>query len=65
MGNYKLILILMLITFVLVFTVQNVKIVEIQLLVWEFKMPRSLLIFTMIISGFLMGWFGRSFKRSE
>ena len=56
MASFKTFVLLLLISFVLVFTAQNVKLVEIQLLIWEFTMPRSLLIFAMLMIGFIIGW---------
>ena len=62
MANFRIIALLILISFVLVFTLQNIKIVEIQLLFWQFAMPRSLLIFMMLMIGFLIGWFTKVVK---
>jgi len=55
--NYKLILILILSGLVLLFTIQNVVVAEIQFLFWSIQMSRSLLIFFLLAVGIIMGWF--------
>ena len=62
MANVRTFFILFLIVFVLVFIGQNVKIVEIQFLVWQFQLPRSLLIFAMLTIGFIIGKITRKSK---
>ena len=64
MANVRTFLVLFLILFVLAFIGQNIKIVEVQLLLWEFQMPRSLLIFAMLTIGFIIGRVTRPSKRA-
>lgn len=59
--NYKMILILILSGLTLLFVIQNVAIVEIQFLFWATQMPRSLLIFLLLVVGFIAGWFVHSY----
>lgn len=55
--NYKLILILTLAGLAVLFIIQNIAAVEIQFLFWSIQMSRSLLIFSMLAIGFIIGWF--------
>ena len=63
MMMYKLVVTLILIILVMIFAVQNAAVVEIRILFWEFAFPRSLLIFSMLLVGILIGWFVRSIFR--
>ena len=54
--NFKLILILILAGLVVLFIIQNVAVVEIQFLFWSIQMSRSLLIFTLLAIGIIIGW---------
>jgi uncharacterized integral membrane protein len=42
---------------------QNAATVDIKLLVWDFAIPRSLLVFMMLTIGALIGWFTRAMYR--
>ena len=53
----------MLVLLMLIFAVQNSEIVDVQLLRWHLKMPRSVLIFTMLLIGFIIGWSSRVLYR--
>ena len=59
--NYKLVLTLILAGLVVLFVIQNVAVVEIQFLFWSTKMPRSLLMFLLLATGIVMGWFLQSY----
>lgn len=48
---------LSIVVLVLIFAVQNSAIVQVQLLFWQVEIPRSLLIFAMILVGVVIGWF--------
>ena len=48
---------LSLLILVVIFTLQNVEVVQINFLVWEFSMSRSLMIFMVLSIGVLIGWF--------
>lgn len=59
--NFKLILIIILASFTVIFLIQNVAAVEVNFLFWYISMSRALLIFFTLIIGFLLGWFLHSF----
>ena len=61
--NYKLTIILILAGLALLFVFQNVAIVEIQFLFWSTRMPRSLLVVVLLITGVIIGWFLNGFLR--
>lgn len=53
----RLIVSAILLVVVLVFALQNVAIVEVQFLIWGFRLPRSMLIFAVLTLGIAAGWF--------
>lgn len=55
--NYKLFLILLIAGLAVLFIVQNVAVVEIQFMFWSMSMSRSLLMFLMLATGIIIGWF--------
>ncbi len=55
--NLKLILMLILSSMALIFADQNSAVIEIWLLSWKVSVSISLLIFAILIFGFVMGWF--------
>jgi uncharacterized integral membrane protein len=55
--NYKLFLILLIASLAVLFIVQNVAVVEIQFMFWSMSMSRSLLMFLMLATGIIIGWF--------
>ncbi len=59
----RLFVTVVLLLFALAFAVQNSAIVEIKLLFWQVEMPRAILIFMMILVGFVMGWFTKALFR--
>lgn len=59
----KLVTAIGLILLVMIFTLQNAAIVDIRLLFWDVALPRSLLIFMMLLIGVVIGWFLRSVFR--
>ena len=60
---YKYLFITILIILVMIFAIQNAAVVEIRMLFWEVSFPRSLLIFTMLLVGIVIGWVTRSIFR--
>ena len=60
MNRTKLALILGLVGLVVLFTLQNTQVVEVQLLFWKLSMSRVLLIFLLLAIGVLLGWMARS-----
>ncbi len=59
----RLVFMLVLLVSVLIFAVQNAAIVEIDFLIWEFRIPRSLLIFLMLLIGIIVGWFSKALSK--
>jgi uncharacterized integral membrane protein len=59
----KLIATVILLIFVIVFMAQNTAAVGIRLLFWEIDVPRSLLVFMLLLIGALIGWFTRAMYR--
>lgn len=59
--SFRLVAVLILIGLVLLFVIQNVAVVEIQFIFWSFSIARSLLIFLVLGTGILLGWFLKSF----
>jgi len=59
--NFKLILIIILTSLIVIFITQNVAVVEVSFLFWSVSMSRALLIFFMLVSGFILGWFLHSY----
>jgi len=59
--NLKLILIIILASFTVIFLIQNVDVVEVSFLFWYISMSRALLIFFTLVIGFLLGWFLHSY----
>ena len=56
MPHFKLVLSLVFAGVVVVFVVQNVAMVEIGFLFWSFTLARSLLIFSVLAIGIVIGW---------
>jgi len=56
MNDLKLYLVLALIGLVVVFTLQNVVVVDIRFLFWSFSMSRALMIFFTLAVGVVIGW---------
>lgn len=59
--NFKLGLVAILAFAVLVFLAQNIEAVTVSFLLWEISMSLALLIFFLMLSGFIIGWFIHSF----
>ena len=59
--NIKLILIVILASLAVIFITQNVAVVEVSFLFWSVTMSRALLIFFLLIIGFILGWFLHSY----
>lgn len=62
MHKIKSIFTLIILLLVVVFAVQNTAIVEIQLLVWSFSLPRALLVVALLATGFFLGLVASSLK---
>ncbi len=59
--NFKLILLIILVSLAVIFLTQNVAAVEVTFLLWSISMSRALLIFFTLVIGFTVGWFLHSY----
>jgi putative membrane protein len=55
--NAKLVSISVLVGLVVLFILQNVAVVDIQFLFWSIQMPGSVLMFVLLVTGVIIGWF--------
>jgi putative membrane protein len=55
--SFKLILILIIAGLTVIFITQNVAAVDVTFLFWSISMSRALLIFFVLMIGFVLGWF--------
>ena len=60
--SIKNIIILILLAFLLLFTLQNTQVVEVKLLLWTVSMSRALMLLGTLLIGLIAGWFLRSAK---
>jgi putative membrane protein len=66
--SFKLILILIIAGLTVIFITQNVAAVDVTFLFWSLSLSRALLIFFVLIIGFVLGWFLHNYftyKRSK
>jgi uncharacterized integral membrane protein len=61
MMNLKLVLVVILSSMAVLFVAQNFAVVEIGFLYWRWSMSSSVLIFSNLITGFILGWFIHSY----
>ncbi|UPT78563.1 LapA family protein [Sulfurovum sp. XGS-02] len=54
--NIKIISVIVLIVFVVLFVFQNISIVEVHFLFWSLQISRALLIFCLLLIGIAIGW---------
>jgi uncharacterized integral membrane protein len=54
--NWKIVLVLILLSLVLIFTFQNATVVEVRFLLWSLKASRVLIIFATFCAGLITGW---------
>ena len=59
--NFKIILVIILSGFALIFLAQNIQVVTVSFLFWEISMSRAVLIFFTLLIGFIIGWFLHSY----
>ncbi len=59
--SFKLILILIIAGFTVIFITQNVAAVDVTFLFWSLSLSRALLIFFVLMIGFVLGWFLHSY----
>ncbi len=55
--NYRLLFVMALFVLVLLFTAQNVVVVEVRFLSWSLEVSQALLIFLLLGIGIVIGWF--------
>ncbi len=61
--NFKLLTILILVGFTVLFIIQNVTVVDVQFLFWSIQVSRSLLMFILLAIGIVIGWFLHSYSK--
>jgi uncharacterized integral membrane protein len=54
--NFKIILIVILSSLVILFIIQNFAVIDIRFLFWTFSISRSLLMFLLFLIGLILGW---------
>ena len=54
--RFKLIASGILLTLLVIFALQNIAIVELNFLFWSVDLPRSMLLFVVLLVGFSIGW---------
>ena len=59
--NFKIMLVVSLICFALIFVAQNIDVVTVSFLFWEISMSRAVLLFFSLLIGFIIGWFLNSY----
>ena len=60
--KFRLSLSIVLLLFVVIFTLQNTEVVTIKFLIWEFALSRALMIFLLLGIGILVGSFMGGYK---
>lgn len=60
--NLKLIIGIAAIAFVIIFVLQNMEVVRVEFLIWNIEASRALIYLTILVTGALVGWIGRSLK---
>ncbi|MEN6423377.1 MAG: LapA family protein [Smithella sp.] len=58
--NFKAGLLAILALLALIFLIQNMDVVTVKFLLWEMSMSRAVLIFFLLLIGFVAGWFLQS-----
>jgi uncharacterized integral membrane protein len=56
MNNFKIILSVILGGFAVLFIIQNFAVISIRFLVWTLSISSSLLMFLLLLTGFILGW---------
>lgn len=59
--NFKLILLVVVACLAVIFIIQNVSAVTVSIFFWEISLSLALLIFFVLVIGFVIGWFLHSF----
>ena len=56
MNNFKIILSVVLGGFAVLFIIQNFAVISIRFLVWTLSISSSLMMFLLLLTGFILGW---------
>lgn len=64
-GWLRYLVIVVLLTALILFSIQNVQIIEVQFLGWSLVTPRALLAFVVFVAGAIAGWVFRDDRRTE
>lgn len=56
MNNFKIILSVILGGFAVLFIIQNFAVINIRFLIWTLSISSSLLMFLLLLTGFILGW---------
>ena len=59
--SFKIAMVVVLAGLCLIFIAQNIQVVTVSFLFWEISMSRAVLIFFALLTGFVIGWFLRSY----
>ena len=59
----RYLIIVVLLTALILFSIQNVQIIEVQFLGWSLVTPRALLVFVVFVAGAIAGWVFRGGRR--
>lgn len=59
--NIKIIPVVLLVIFALIFVAQNVTVVKVSFLFWDISMSSAVLLFFSLLIGFTIGWFLHSY----
>lgn len=54
--SWKLILVLIMLSLIVIFTAQNYDVVSIRFLIWSFEASRAIIIFLTLAIGVVIGW---------
>ncbi len=59
--NFKITVVIILVSLVFIFLIQNIAAVSVSFLFWDISMSRAVLIFFCLMIGFVIGWFLNSY----
>ena len=65
MRNVKLVSALALLGLLVVFSIQNAELLQVNFLLWSFEMRRALILFLVLAIGIILGWVLHSFRRAS
>ena len=65
MGYVKSTLIIALVGLVVIFTLQNTEVLNVEFLLWSFSLRRAVLLFVVLLIGIVTGYILAAFRRSR